>query len=76
MSGNSKPAAEGSATGSQVRQQRYRNNNKRPPKTQPGTALTAFLKMYKFDLLSLPCDAHISRLVDCCDVILDEVGGC
>ena len=48
-------------------------NTRKPFPTQPGTALTAFLKKYKFDLLSLPYSRHISELVDCCDFILDEV---
>jgi len=47
-------------------------SNKRHSTTQPGTALTAFLKRYKSDLLSLPYDRHISALVDSCDFILDE----
>jgi len=42
--------------------------------TQPGTALSAYLDRYKFDLLTLPIDKHISRLVDACDLILDERG--
>ena len=49
------------------------NDNKTPYIPQPGTALTAFLKRYKFGLLSLPYSRHISELVDCCDLILDEV---
>ena len=39
----------------------------------PGTALTAFLKRYRQDLLQLECSCKVSRLVDCCDCILDEV---
>ena len=42
-------------------------------KTQPGTALAAYLKRYRLDLLSQPFDRHISQLVDCCDCLLDEV---
>jgi len=51
------------------------NNNKILSTIQPGTALSAFLKKYKFDLLLFPYNDHISRLVDCCDFILDEVEG-
>ncbi len=50
-----------------------RDNNKTLPVMQPGTALTAFLKRYRNDLLTLPYNSHISRLVDCADFILDEV---
>lgn len=42
------------------------------PPIAPGTALSAFLKRYRFDLLSLPLDRHISQLLDCVDCILDE----
>jgi len=38
----------------------------------PGTALTAYLKRYRFDLLELPPDRHISQLVDCVDCLLLE----
>jgi len=48
------------------------NNNKTSPKDQPGTALTAFLKRYKFDLLLLSYTPHISRLVEVCDIFLSE----
>ena len=76
MSRNSKASAEGVAKASQRTKAKLQiNNNKTLPVTQPGTALTAFLKSYKFDLLLLPYDNHISRLVDSADIILDEVGG-
>ena len=75
MNKNSKAPAEGGvARASQYHL--HMNSNKRPPITQPGTALVAFLKRYKSDLLLLPCNNHISRLVDATDIILDEVGGC
>lgn len=38
----------------------------------PSTALCAFLKRYKADLLRLEYSNEVSRLVDCCDCILDE----
>lgn len=43
------------------------------PKTAPGTALAAFLKRYRRDLLSLTPDRHISQLLSCVDCLLDEV---
>ncbi len=46
-------------------------------KTRPlGTALEAYLRRYRFDLKQLPSNQHISRLVDACDIILDEGGSC
>lgn len=48
--------------------------SKRSFLAQPEINLTALLRSYKFGLLSLPYDNHISRLVDCCDFILDEGG--
>lgn len=50
-----------------------KNNRQIQQLTRPGTALTAFLKRYKFDLLQLECTREVSRLVDCCDCILNEV---
>ena len=75
MSRHSKaPAGWGMTEASQHKKHQLKtSDNKRTPIVQPGTALTAFLKKYKFDLLLLPCDRHISSLVDCCDFILDEV---
>ena len=52
-----------------------KNNSRGLATIQPGTALTAFLKRYKFDLLLLPYDRHISALVDCCDFILEADRG-
>lgn len=70
MRRNSKVPARGVARTSQHKKQhRFIHNTL----TQPGTALTAFLKGYKSDLLLHPYNNHISRLVDCCDFILDEV---
>ena len=79
MSRNSKASAGGLVTEASQDNAKINlqvNNNKPSPITQPGTALTAYLCRYKFDLLELPCDRHISKLVDCCDEILDEVRGC
>ena len=49
------------------------NINKRLPTKQPGTALCAYLRRYRDDLLSLPLDKHVSSLTACADFILDEV---
>ena len=76
MSRNSKTQAGGAwVSQKNLPKQSDKKYNKRLPSIQPGTALTAFLKRYKFDLLSLPHDNHISRLVDAADILLDEVGG-
>lgn len=70
------PAGGGVAEASQhTKINLFGNNIKRPRITQPGTALTAFLKRYRDELLLLPCNHHISRLVDAADIILDEDGG-
>ena len=50
-----------------------KNNNKRPPVMQPGTALPVSLVQFKSGLLLLPYTQHISSLVDCCDFLLDEL---
>ena len=43
----------------------------------PGTALTAFLKRYKHDLLQLECSREVSRIVENVDqlLIMAEGGG-
>lgn len=44
---------------------------------QPGTFLESLLERYKNTLLNLPCTVEVSRLVDCCDVLLEAgKGGC
>lgn len=74
MSRNSKAPTEGVVRASQRTKANLQiNNNKTLPLTQPGTALCAFLKLYRKDLLALSYNNHISRLVDCADFILDEV---
>ncbi len=75
MTKNSKTLADGGRTRASQCTRNYleRDNSKRPPITQPGTALCAFLKRYRNDLLTLPYNCHISRLVDCVDVLLNEV---
>ena len=72
---NSKsPAGGGVAEDSQsTKINLQRKSNKTLPTTQPGTALCAFLKRYRNDLLTWPHNNHISRLVDCVDFLLDEV---
>lgn len=38
---------------------------------QPGTFLESLLVRYKNGLLNLPCTVEVSRLVDCCDALLE-----
>lgn len=45
------------------------------PPTIPGTALTAFLMRYRYDLLSLPYDRHVSQLMDFFVLLLMEAEG-
>ena len=61
-------------SGSAARQREYRTKtSKSQAVSVPGTALEAFLKRYRNDLVALPFTSHISRLVDCADFLLDEV---
>jgi len=78
MTGNGKPVATGGgvvATGTKLPKKNNRNTKSSQPKTAPGTALTAFLKRYRFNLLNLDQDRHISQLLACVDCLLDEAGG-
>jgi len=45
---------------------------KNTPRRQPGTALVALLKKYKFDLLQDDYTRHISMLLDCVDTLINE----
>lgn len=42
------------------------------PPPRMGTALTAYLKRYRENLLHFPPDRIISSMVDCCDYLLIE----
>lgn len=78
MTEKGKPVATGGgvvATSTKLLNKSNRNAGSSQPKTAPGTALTAFLKRYRFDLLNLAPDRHISQLLDCVDCLLDEVEG-
>ena len=72
MTINSKAPAEGGAGASQWNSLQV-NNNKILLTIQPRLDLIETLKRYKTSLFSLSYDNHISRLVDCCDFIIDEV---
>ena len=66
------PTGGGVARASQSIQHRHTYTIKTSPKDQPGTALTAYTSRYKFDLLLLPYTPKISRLIEACDILLDE----
>ena len=45
------------------------------PTSLPSTALCSFLRRYREDLQQLPADKHTLRLINCCEYLLNEVGG-
>lgn len=76
MTNKGKPVATGGgvvATGTKLRAKDNQNIESSQSKIAPGTALTAFLKRYRFDLLTLAPDKHILQLLDCVNCLLAEV---
>ena len=74
-----KPVAGGGvATGSKQNNLQMENiiaAQEHQEKINHDAVLSDVLKSYKHGLLASPYCKHISRLVDCCDLILDEVWG-